>query len=112
MIKESTSQHEELARLFGALSSDKRIQLLLEASEKEHCQNEIPESAGLSRFTVNIKLKHLRKAGLIKGNLQQRNTSWCINYETINHFKELFDTFYEALNKNRFNEKCCATPKK
>lgn len=107
MTKNEYPDFKELTRFFGALSSEKRICLLYDAATHNDCMHEIQESAGLSRFSVSINLKHLSKSGLIKGSLNQRNTNWCINHAELDRFKELFDNFYNEMNRNRNSEQCC-----
>ncbi len=95
-------QHEILSRYCAALGNPNRI-LLLEplASEAKCIKDDVLEIQGLSKFTVGVNLKYLKKFGLINGTFTSRNLSYCIDYKKLEEFKLLFDDLYKTLTLNR-----------
>src|ERR1700761_2444380 len=92
---------EELARFCAAIGNHTRIAILETLACHESCESDIREVAGLSRFTVGVNLKYLKKYGLIKGSFTSKNISYCIDHEQLDHFKNLFDTFYNKVTENK-----------
>lgn len=92
---------EELARFFASLSNTTRIAILEKLACRDNCENNINEIGGLSRFTIGMNIKYLKKHGLIKGSLTSKNISYCLNYNRLDEFKTLFDEFYNKVTQNR-----------
>lgn len=90
-----------LARFCASLSNDTRITILETLARRNSCEASIKEIAGLSKFTVEMNLKYLKKYGLVKGSFKSKNTSYCIDYERLEELKDLFDAFYNKLVENR-----------
>lgn len=94
-----------LARFFGALSNPSRIALLEKLACNNACiKDDFIEFDGMSKFTVGMNLKYLKKHGLINGNLSSKKLSYCLNYQKLDELKQQFDDFYNRLNQNRGND--------
>lgn len=111
---EGTKRSEDFARFCASISNHRRIKILEALACKNGCESKIDEVAGLSKFTVAINLKYLKKFGLIKGSFTSKNTSYCIDYQKLEEFKSLFDAFYNDLvtNKPRTNSEMPCINKK
>ncbi len=107
-----------LSRYCGTFSNSTRIAILEKLAANKHCmKGDFMEIPGISRFTVGQNLKDLRKYGLVNGTFTSKNITYCINYEKLEEFKQLFDNFYNALIKNRAsvnptNKDCAASSNK
>jgi len=111
----NTSQ-EELSRFCAAVSNPNRVVILESLACQGNCvKDDFLEIEGLSKFTVGMNLKYLKKFGLINGSFTTRNLCYCIDYKKLEEFKELFDDFYNTLvsNKEKVNPKneICTNPK-
>lgn len=100
----TNNRHQELARLCGVLSNPSRISLLEKLASEGSCvKDDFIDIDGLSKFTVGMNLKYLKKFEIINGNLSSKKLSYCINYKKIDELKSMFDEFYERVNKDRGN---------
>lgn len=55
----------------------------------------------MSKFTVGINLRYLKKFDLINGNITSKKLSYRINYKKTDELKKLFDEFYDVINSDR-----------
>ena len=94
-------RQEDLARFCASIGNHTRIAILETLACKDSCEATIKEVAGLSKFTVGMNLKYLKKYGLVKGSFTSKNISYCIDYEKLEEFKNLFDTFYNKVTENK-----------
>jgi predicted transcriptional regulator len=100
----SNNRLTELARLCGVLSNSSRIALIEKLACDGTCiKDDFIELNGMSKFTVGINLRYLKKFGIINGTITSKNLSYCINYKKIDELKSMFDEFYENINKSRGN---------
>lgn len=100
----TNTRHTELARLCGSMSNPSRIALLEKLACDGSCiKDDFIELEGMSKFTVGMNLKYLKKFELINGNLSSKKLSYCLNYKKLDELKKMFDEFYERLNRNRGN---------
>ena len=96
-------QYQDLARLAKVLSHPARLAILIHLAEVNSCisgdiSNEIP----LSRTTVSQHLQVLREAGFIQGQTEGVKINYCLNPETVIHFKALIENYLNQINCN-----CC-----
>lgn len=100
----SNNRHSELSRLCGALSNPSRIALLEKLACDGVCiKDDFIQLEGMSKFTMGMNLKYLKKFELISGSLSSRKLSYCLNYKKLDELKKQFDEFYELINRNRGN---------
>ncbi|MBL7921646.1 MAG: helix-turn-helix transcriptional regulator [Bacteroidia bacterium] len=100
----TNNRHSDLARLCGALSNPSRIALLEKLACDGTCiKNDFIDLEGMSKFTVGMNLKYLKKFELVNGNLSSKKLSYCLNYQKLDELKKQFDEFYERINRNRGN---------
>jgi ArsR family transcriptional regulator len=62
--------------------------------------NELP----LAQATISQHLKELKESGLIKGEIEGKNTCYCINPETFSELNGIFD---ELMLKVNNHQSCC-----
>lgn len=83
------------------LSNPTRISLLEKLACEGSCvKDDFIDIDGLSKFTVGMNLKYLKKFEIINGNLSSKNLSYC---KKVDELKKMFDEFYERINKDRGN---------
>jgi ArsR family transcriptional regulator len=96
-----------LAELAKALSHPARIAILAQLAKRNTCIcGEIVEVIPLAQSTVSQHLKELKKAGLIKGEVDGPRSCYCINREIL---KELKGSFAELIGE--LSVDCCTTNK-
>ena len=104
--KESFSSDEiQLADFAKALSHPARIAILQTLAKRNTCIcGEIVEVLPLAQATVSQHLKELKKAGLVKGEVDGVRSCYCINNEVFNKAQKSIIHYFEELNKLM---KCC-----
>lgn len=112
----ATNRQEELSRFCAAMGNPNRIVILETLACQGNCvKDDFLEIEGLSKYTVGMNLKYLKKFGLINGTFTTRNLSYCIDYKKLEEFKELFDDFCTTLisTKEKVNpeNQTCTNPK-
>jgi ArsR family transcriptional regulator len=91
-----------LAEFARALSHPARIRILEILAERNTCIcGEIVNLLPLSQSTVSQHLKELKKAGLIRGEIEGPKTCYCIDPKTFTRVREMFQNFLSKLGK------CC-----
>lgn len=100
-----TSQ-KRTAELMKALAHPARIAILELLAERETCIcGDITQELPLAQSTVSQHLKALKKAGIIKGEIDGVRTCYCLNEEGVAELRNLFEPLIENL--ETINEKCC-----
>lgn len=98
-----TSEQNEIATLFKALSHPARIAIVEYLLKVDSCicgdiVNELP----LAQPTISQHLKELKNANVITGSIEGTSICYCINPSTIDKIQHHFSVITEKL-KN----KCC-----
>ncbi|MCX6233861.1 MAG: metalloregulator ArsR/SmtB family transcription factor [Bacteroidetes bacterium] len=88
----------EIALIAKALSHPARVAILKYLAETKTCisgdiSNEIP----LSRTTVSQHLQELKKAGMIKGEIDGVKINYCLSSTAITKFKTLINKFFSDI---------------
>ncbi|MBS4044634.1 MAG: winged helix-turn-helix transcriptional regulator [Chitinophagaceae bacterium] len=100
------SQDQELAALANALSHPARIAILKYLAQKNECIcGDLVAELPLAQSTVSQHLKELKKHGFIKGEIEGVKTCYCIEWNTIEKVKALFNGLFEEIKMN--NSNCC-----
>ena len=82
-------EKENLAGIFKALAHPVRLKIIEHLKRVNCCIcGEIVEILPLSQSTVSQHLKHLKNAGLVKGEIEGPTTCYCIDYDVLNRFKK------------------------
>ncbi len=98
----TNNRQVDLSRFCAAMGNPNRIVILETLASQGYCvKDDFLEIEGLSKFTVGMNLKYLKKFGLINGSFTSRNLSYCVDYEKLEDFKLLFDGFYNTLMENK-----------
>lgn len=102
----NTSQKRS-AELMKALGHPARIAIVELLAERETCIcGDITEELPLAQSTVSQHLKALKKAGLIKGEVDGVRTCYCLDEAGIREIKELFTPLVQNLT-TATKGKCC-----
>jgi len=101
--EEFTKTQNEIALIAKALAHPARIAILQYLSEQKSCVcGDIVEELPLSQSTVSQHLKELKKAGLIKGEIEGPSVCYCIDPKSLLKAKKLLgDLLHEV------HEGCC-----
>ncbi|MFN4915090.1 MAG: ArsR/SmtB family transcription factor [Sphingomonadales bacterium] len=95
--EEFSVRDNRIAEFAKALSSPARIAILRVLMEKETCMcGDIVEEIPLSQSTVSQHLKELKKAGIIKGEIEGPKTCYCIDAENWETMRKTFKKFFKA----------------
>lgn len=102
MVKSKTElfdpHMQECAELYKALSHPARIAILKYIADTKTCiTGDISDELPLSRSTVNQHLAELKKAGLIKGQIEGINTKYCLNPGAIKKLRRISEEFLDQL---------------
>lgn len=93
-----------LADIGKALSHPARVQILKTLSAKACICGDLVEILPLAQATVSQHLKELKRAGIIKGEIEGPRTCYCIDEESMPKIKKAFDQFFNELNNNQQEE--------
>lgn len=95
----------QMAGLAKAIAHPARIAILEILARKNTCIcGDITEELPLAQSTVSQHLKALKKAGIIKGEINGPKICYCINEEKLNELNSLMaDYFFSLLKQNQ----CC-----
>jgi DNA-binding transcriptional ArsR family regulator len=101
--EEFTKAQNEIALIAKALGHPARIAILQYLSEQKSCVcGDIVDELPLSQSTVSQHLKELKKAGLIKGEIEGPSVCYCIDSKALLKAKKLLgDLLHEV------HEGCC-----
>jgi DNA-binding transcriptional ArsR family regulator len=101
--EEFTKAQNEIALIAKALGHPARIAILQYLSEQKSCVcGDIVDELPLSQSTVSQHLKELKKAGLIKGEIEGPSVCYCIDSKALlKAKKQLGDLLHEV------HEGCC-----
>jgi len=93
-----STDEKELALLAKALSHPARIKILKVLLDKNICMcGQIVELLPLAQSTVSQHLSELKKAGLIKGEIEGPKTCYCLNEETLEKAKSAFTGLFSQV---------------
>lgn len=85
-----TAEMEELAAFCKALGHPARVAILAHLKGLNQCVcGEIVNILPLAQSTVSQHLKSLKKAGLIRGEVEGPRTCYCLDREAWERFQEL-----------------------
>lgn len=95
--EEFTKKQVSLAGLTKALGHPARIAILQFLAEQKSCIcGDIVDELPLSQSTVSQHLKELKKAGLIKGNIDGPSVCYCIDTQAWSKAKDNLKIFFES----------------
>ncbi len=81
-------EREELADIFKALAHPVRLKIIEHLKRVNCCIcGEIVAILPLSQSTVSQHLKHLKAAGLVKGEIEGPRTCYCIDHDVLDRLK-------------------------
>lgn len=95
---------QQCALMFKALAHPARVRIVRYLASAKCCiSGDISNELPLSRTTVNQHLRELKKAGLIQGHIEGKNTNYCLNYERVEELKVAMQTLMdEMVRRNDF----------
>lgn len=90
---------QEEATLFKALSHPARLAIIRFLADQKVCMTgDIADELPLSRTTVKQHLTELKKASLIKGEIEGVKVNYCLNIEKLEDLKRRIDSMFTTLN--------------
>lgn len=101
------SSQKRVAELMKAFGHPARVAIIQLLAERESCIcGDITEELPLAQSTVSQHLKALKKAGIIKGEIDGVRTCYCLNEEGVREMEELFTPLLTNLT-TATKENCC-----
>lgn len=101
-----TSQ-KRTAELMKALGHPARIAIIELLAERDTCIcGDITDELPLAQSTVSQHLKALKKAGIIKGEIDGVRTCYCLNEKGIKEINDLFSSLIKNITTAN-EEECC-----
>lgn len=101
-----SEENQQMAAIAQALSHPARITILKFLAQKNDCIcGDIVAELPLAQSTISQHLKELKKVGLIKGEIEGVKTCYCINWDSIEKVKLIFNTLFD--NIKTFEKNCC-----
>ncbi|MBI3481559.1 MAG: winged helix-turn-helix transcriptional regulator [Bacteroidetes bacterium] len=95
--EEFTKSQNELASLAKALGHPARIAILQFLIKSKSCMcGDIVDELPLSQSTVSQHLKELKRAGLIKGDIDGPSVCYCIDEKAWNKAKKVVGELFES----------------
>ena len=95
--EEFTKTQNDLASFTKALGHPARIAILQFLIKSKACVcGDIVEELPLSQSTVSQHLKELKKAGLIKGDIEGPTVCYCIDEKAWNKAKKVLHELFES----------------
>ncbi|GAB2795780.1 metalloregulator ArsR/SmtB family transcription factor [Rhabdobacter roseus] len=106
---EFQAEEVELADFAKALAHPARLAILKILAQQRSCIcGQIVEGLPLAQPTVSQHLKELKNVGLIKGEIEGKTSCYCINWETYDRCRQLFEAFHLQLESGRGQtQNCC-----
>ncbi|HRZ27305.1 MAG TPA: metalloregulator ArsR/SmtB family transcription factor [Spirochaetota bacterium] len=100
-----------LADFANALSHPARIAILKTIAGQDRCIcGEIVDVMPLAQSTVSQHIKELKKAGLIRGEIEGPKSCYCIDWDRLGEMREKFESLFGGL--DRSSGRCCKHRKK
>ena len=85
----------EIAKLAKALAHPARLKIIQILAQKNTCiTGELVELMPLAQSTVSQHLLELKKAGLIKGEIEGPKTCYCLNPEMLTRAGQIMKKFF------------------
>ncbi len=95
--EEFTKAQNDVASLTKALGHPARIAILQFLVKKKSCVcGDIVHEMPLSQSTVSQHLKELKRAGLIKGNIEGPNVCYCIDEKVWGRSKKVLEELFAS----------------
>ena len=91
------SEHQRIARYARSLGHPARVAIigfLLKNADKCCFSGDMAELLPIARSTLSAHLKELKNAGLIQGEIDPPFIKYCINQDSFNEARILFDKFF------------------
>ncbi|MBN1252870.1 MAG: winged helix-turn-helix transcriptional regulator [Bacteroidales bacterium] len=89
------TEHELLAKYAKAISHPIRVYILYFLAKQACCfSGDLDKILPIARSTLSQHLKELKKAGLIKGNIEYPKIRYCLNTDNWEEAKKLFENFF------------------
>jgi DNA-binding transcriptional ArsR family regulator len=102
--EEFTKTQNELAAMAKALGHPARIAILQFLIKSKSCVcGEIVDELPLSQSTVSQHLSELKKAGLIKGDIDGPSVCYCIDEKAWSKAKKMITDMFDSYESNN----CC-----
>ena len=102
--EEFTKAQNEVAAIAKALAHPARVGILQHLIKSRSCYcGDIVEVLPLSQSTISQHLIELKKAGLIKGDIEGSSVCYCIDIKTWDRAKKMIGELFESYQQSE----CC-----
>jgi predicted transcriptional regulator len=102
-----TSEQNKLAEITKCLAHPARVAILQYLMKKNTCINTLLiDEIGLAQATISQHLKALKDAGFIRGTIEGKSMSYCIDQENWKMIQQTLNNFFDASDKSQ-SHTCC-----
>lgn len=106
----SEPKTNQLAAQFKSLAHPARLAILKTLAERSSCIcGEIVEVMPLAQSTVSQHLRELKRAGLIRGQIDGPRCCYCIDFEALRRFRQGIEELFKTLDRkdSPVDPDCC-----
>lgn len=98
----------QLAAWGGAISHPARLQIIQVLARRGECIcGQLVEELPLAQASVSRHLKALKRAGLIRGEVDGPRSCYCLDYEVLNSMRDQLKRFLDAVPESGDDLACC-----
>jgi DNA-binding transcriptional ArsR family regulator len=92
-----TARQNKLATILKALAHPARIAIIQHLVKAEHCIGvDLVEELGLAQATISQHLTELKNIGILKGCVEGKSVSYCIDEKVWQQIRKDLDSFFVA----------------
>jgi hypothetical protein len=107
MKQNAKPEHKKLAAYCRSLGLPARVAIVESIAKNKNCAEEdILDIDFIARTTVAAHLLNLKKEGIIKGSVTRSKMKYCIDWDKLDEFKQLFDALYLQVKSHQENVSC------
>jgi DNA-binding transcriptional ArsR family regulator len=90
-----SAKQNKIATMLKALAHPARIAIIQQLTKSEHCIcSDLVDELGLAQPTISQHLKELKNIGIIKGCVEGKSISYCIDQKVWLQVKKEFDALF------------------
>jgi ArsR family transcriptional regulator, arsenate/arsenite/antimonite-responsive transcriptional repressor len=103
-----TEAQNQIAKIAKVIGHPARVAIMEYLVKQNTCIcGDLVNEIGLAQPTISQHLKELKNIGLIKGTIEGTSICYCIDTDSWNRFKQVFDSFFNALPQSTCNKSYC-----
>jgi ArsR family transcriptional regulator, arsenate/arsenite/antimonite-responsive transcriptional repressor len=105
MLRTSTSDHAQIARLFHALADETRLRIIECLTAGEECVCNLTDTLRTGQSRLSFHLKILKEAGILTDRREGRWMYYALNPEVLNEIADVVKALQSPMRSNK--QRCC-----